>query len=316
MVREMGADTIVEFFPWAYAENNEGQYDWVSFDRIVHHARNQGLHIIARMGLVPAWARSEIEDQFTTLNYLPEESYDEFADFVAVFAERYAGAIDHLIIWNEPNLSFEWGYQNVDPAGYSRLLRAVYSPAHAANPNVVILGAALAPTLEPPGSPNGLNDLLYLEGLYRAGAGNYFDALASHTYGFADPPQAEPGPELLNFRRVEMLREIMLLYDSPHKPVYITESGWNDHPRWTRAVRPSLRVEYTVDAFRWSEEHWPWVKKLCIWALRYPVSTGSYPDNFTLLTGNLQPRPIYDAVRAYARGWAQNDTLWLPPPVE
>src|SRR5690242_10838290 len=33
MVREMGADTIVEFFPWAYAEPNKGEYNWSSFDR-------------------------------------------------------------------------------------------------------------------------------------------------------------------------------------------------------------------------------------------------------------------------------------------
>src|SRR5262245_20107871 len=75
LVREMGADTIVEFFPWAYAENVKGQYDWVSFDRIVRHARNQGLHIIARMGLVPGWARPDADEQNTTLNYLPTESY-------------------------------------------------------------------------------------------------------------------------------------------------------------------------------------------------------------------------------------------------
>ena len=73
MVREMGADTIVEFFPWAYAEPEQGQYNWSSFDRIVKHARNQGLHIIARLGLVPVWARREIDEHSTTLNYLPDE---------------------------------------------------------------------------------------------------------------------------------------------------------------------------------------------------------------------------------------------------
>jgi hypothetical protein len=316
LVREMGADTIVEFFPWAYAETSEDHYDWVSFDRIVRHARNQGLHIIARMGLVPAWARPDIDEQHTTLNYLPEESYDEFADFVAEFAARYAGVIDHIIIWNEPNLAFEWGYQRVDPAGYMNLLRAVYAPAHAANPNVIIMAAPLAPTLEPPGSAHGLDDLLYLDAFYEAGAADYFDALAMHTYGFTEPPEAEPAPDRLNFRRVELLRTIMLRNDSPNKPVYITETGWNDHPRWTKAVRPSLRVGYTVSAYRWSEENWPWVEKMCVWVLRYPVSTRSYPDNFTLLTGNLQPRPIYYAIQAYARGWAGNDDLWLPPPGE
>src|SRR3954467_2079961 len=51
LVREMGATTIVEFFPWAYAEPSRGQYSWSSFDRIARQAHNQGLHIIARMGL-------------------------------------------------------------------------------------------------------------------------------------------------------------------------------------------------------------------------------------------------------------------------
>ena len=63
LVREMGAGTIVEFFPWAYIEGSEDQYDWSSADRIVRHARNQGMHIIARLGLVPEWARKKGDAQ-------------------------------------------------------------------------------------------------------------------------------------------------------------------------------------------------------------------------------------------------------------
>jgi len=314
MTREMGADTIVEFFPWAYAEPSKGQYSWSSFDRIVKHARNQGLHIIARMGLVPEWARPDSATRQTTLNDLPDESFDEFADFVATFAARYAGVVDHIIIWNEPNLSFEWGYRPVDPAGYGRLLQATYDQAHAANPQVMILAAPLAPTLEPVGSPNGLDDLLYLEALYQAGAADYFDALAMHTYGFTEPPEAPPAPDALNFRRAELLHHIMLEHDDPDTPVYITESGWNDNPRWTKAVRPSQRAAYTVAAFKWAENEWPWLAKLCVWALRYPVSTFSYPDNFTLITPDFQPKPIYYAIQVYARGWEQSEDLWLPAP--
>lgn len=316
LTREMGADTIVEFFPWAYAEPQKDNYNWSSFDRIVKHARNQGLHIIARMGLVPGWARNRIDEANTTLNYLPDVSFADFADFVATFATRYAGVIDQIIIWNEPNLSFEWGYRPVDPKGYVRLLESVYDKAHAANPNVIILAAPLAPTLEPLGSPNGLNDLLYLEAMYEAGGATYFDALAMHTYGFTEPPEALPGNDQLNFRRAELLHNIMLRYDDPATPVYITETGWNDHPRWTKAVRPSQRAAYTVDAFKWAESNWPWVDKLCIWALRYPTSTQSYPDNFTLITPHFQIKPIYAAIQAYARGWNENEDLWLPAPGE
>jgi hypothetical protein len=316
LVRKMGADTIVEFFPWAYFEPAEGHYNWGQADRIVRHAKNQGLHIIARMGFVPAWARPDVDDLFTTLNYLPDEYFDEFADFVAQFAARYAGTIDHIIIWNEPNLTFEWGYRAVDPAGYARLLEVVYPQAHEANPNVIILVAPLAPTLEPPGSTNGLNDLLYLEALYEAGANNNFDALAMHTYGFTEPPENPPAPDLLNFRRAELLHEIMVRYGDVEKPVYITEFGWNDNPRWTKAVRPSLRVGYTIGAFAWAEQHWTWANKLCVWALRYPMATRSYPDNFTLITDDFQLKPIYFAIQAYARGWETDARLWLPAPEE
>ena len=314
LVREMGATTIVEFFPWAYGEPSRGQYSWASFDRIARQAHNQGLHIIARMGLVPEWARTQSGNP-TTLNYLPDDSFQAFSDFVAEFAKRYAGTIDQIIIWNEPNLSFEWGYRPVIAADYARLLKTVYAPAHAANPNVMILAAPLAPTLEPPGSPNGLNDLLYLKALYEAGAAPYFDALAMHTYGFTEPPEAVPSPTDLNFRRAELLHDLMLQYDKSNKPVFITESGWNDNPRWTKAVRPSQRVAYTVNAFRWAEDNWPWLDKLCLWVLRYPASTQSYPDNFALITPDFELTPIYYAIQAYARGWEQGKNLWLPAPV-
>ncbi len=313
-VREMGATTIVEFFPWAYAEPAPGQYNWTSFDQIIRHARNQGLHIIARMGLVPDWARPSNGEFQTTLNDLPEESFDDFATFVAAFAQRYAGVVDDIIIWNEPNLSFEWGYRPVDPLAYTRLLQAVYQPVHEANPAVNIVAAPLAPTLEPEGSPNGLNDLLYLDAMLTGGAANFFDVLGIHTYGFTEPPEAEPGFDQLNFRRAELLHAILENHDAGDKPVYITESGWNDHPRWTKAVRPSQRIAYTINAFKWADDNWPWLDKLCIWVLRYPASTRSYPDNFTLLTPDFMPLPIYTAIQAYARGWSLEDDLWLPAP--
>ncbi len=316
LVREMGAETIVEFFPWAYFEPDEDRYVWGQADKIIRHAQNQGIQVIARMGLVPNWARSDDDDDFTTLNYLPEDSYDDFAEFVAEFASRYAGTVDHIIIWNEPNLAFEWGYQDVDPAGYVELLKAVYEPVKQANPDVIILAGALAPTLEPLGSEHGLNDLLYLEDMYEAGATDYFDALAVHTYGFTEPPEADPADTSLNFRRAELLYEIMQRYNDADTPVYITESGWNDDRRWTKAVRPSERAIYTVNAFQWSEDNWDWVDELCIWAFRYPARTNSYPDNFTLVTVDFQPKPIYYAIQAYALGLEQSESLWLPPPQE
>lgn len=313
-VREMGADTIVEFFPWAYIENQPGRYSWEQTDLILKHARNQGLRVIARMGLVPDWARPDPARRPTTLNYLPDNAYDSFGDFVALFAARYAGVIDQIIIWNEPNLSFEWGYRPADPAAYARLLREVYPRVKAANPAAEVLLAGLAPTVEPPGSPHGLNDLLFLEAVYEAGARAFFDGVAMHTYGFTQPPEAAPGFDTLNFRRAELHYAVMQRYGDGDKPVYITEFGWNDHPRWTQAVRASQRAAYTVEAYQHAAQHWPWADKLCVWALRYPRPTFSYPDHFTLITPDFQFKPIYYAIQAYARGWMAEAASWLPAP--
>lgn len=297
MVREMGATTIVEFFPWAYYQGENREIAWQHPDLVMEHADAQGLKVIARIGLTPAWARPEE----TTLNYLDAESYDDFAAFAALFAERYAGKVHAIIVWNEPNLAFEWGYQETTPADYVALLEATATAVRPVNPDVLILGGALAPTLEPAGSPWGLNDLIYLDEMYAAGAADQIDGLAVHTYGFHFPPDMEPAADLLNFRRFELYRDIMLKHGAGDSPIYITETGWNDHPRWTRAVRPGQRIAYTTDALTYVQNKTPWVETAAIWMFRTPAPMKSYMDAYTLVTPEFIEKPIYTALQELAR---------------
>ena len=296
MVREMGVPWIVEYFPWAYCEPSPERFDWLHADLVVDHARAQGLTVIARLGFVPLWARPPDTD----LSYLDESNYGAFADFVAAFVEHFEGRISHVIIWNEPNVSLEWGFRFPDPAGYARLLATVYPRAKEANPQVRVLAGALAPTLAPPGDPEVMGDLDYLRGMYHAGARDYFDGLAVHAYGWRFPPQDPPAFDKINFRRTELLREIMVQYGDEAKKIYITEGGWNDHPRWTKAVHPTQRALYTIQAYQWAQERWPWCPAVCLWAFRYPRPAHTYQDYFTFVTADFQPRPIYEVVRDYS----------------
>jgi hypothetical protein len=311
LVREMGATHIVEFFPWAYVEGQRGQYDWASVDRVMRHAENQGMQVIARVGYVPAWAQADLE--LTTLNTLPPAAYPDFAEFVAAFAARYSEVAHQIIIWNEPNLAFEWGFQSVDPAGYVRLLQAVYPVAHAANPNVQILLAGLAPTLEPAGSAAALNDLTYLEAVYAAGGGAFFDGVALHSYGFNLPASDLPAPDRLNFRRAELLYAVMARNGDGDKPVYLTETGWNDAPNWSYAVTPSERARYTLEGLALAET-WAWLDQTCLWMFRTPAPIGSHQDGYTMVTPQFQLKAIYYAVQRYARGDTEGTDLWLPAP--
>jgi hypothetical protein len=310
MVREMGAATVVEYLPWAYIETEKGEYNWSHPDRIIRHIENQGLRPIIRLGFVPDWLRPDEDEQYTNANYLTEEGIRHYVDFVAAFVSRYRGRVDHIIIWNEPNLNIEWSKDGANPAEYTDLLKQAYTAAHQANPDIVVLGGALAPTNEPPRGAGGWNDIDFLNEMYEAGAAPYFDALAAHVYGFADPPQAQPAADRLNFRRLELLHEVMVEHGDGEKPVFITEAGWNDHPRWIYGVRPGQRIAYTLDAYQYIQDNWDWVETLCLWAFRYPAPTNSYPDYFTFLSARFDPKPIYEVLQAYARGWEMPE--WLP----
>ena len=298
LVREMGAPWIVEFFPWAYVEYGKGAFDWWHSDQVIDHATTQGLKVIARLGLVPPWARPDPHEQETTFNYLDADHYNDFGDFVYAFVTRYKGRVDHIIIWNEPNLSFEWGMRPVDARAYVDLLKVAYRRAKEADPNIIVLAGALAPTLEPAGSPGGLNDLIYLQQMYDAGAQDYFDALAAHAYGILAPIDEAPDPGRVNFRRVELLHNIMQQNGDAAKKIYITEAGWNDSPRWNQAVTPAQRIENTLKALDWVKDK-DWIEVLALWVFSYPQATHTFADNWTFVTDDLRPKPIYEEVKAH-----------------
>jgi hypothetical protein len=181
-------------------------------------------------------------------------------------------------------------------------LRQSYLAAKEANPDVQILGGALAPTLAPAGSEWGMNDLDYLQAMYDAGAADYFDVLSVHAYGWTFDADEPASADAVNFSRVTLVRELMERNGDADKQIMITEGGWNDYPRWTKAVRPFRRTANTIRGYEKTLEEWPWVDAVCLWAFRYPRPAGTYQDYYTFLDGDFQPKPIYLAVQRYAAG--------------
>jgi hypothetical protein len=293
-VREMGASWIVELFPWAYAQpRSRYGYDWAGFDMIVQHAARQGLTVVARLDLVPEWARPPGSND----RFLDEEHYVDYANYVAAFLKRYRPhGVRHVIVWNEPNLAFEWGRRQPDPAAYAALLKEVYPRAKAATPDAIVIAAGLAPVPDAGDGTAAMNDLEYLNALYAAGAGPAFDMIAAHTYGHTLPPDAPPDPAAISFRRVELLRAVMAAHGDAEKPIIITEGGWNDSLRWANAVLPSERLRWTVEAYDMARE-WDWLAAMCLWQFATPWSTHTYQDNWSFVAADGTPKAIYWAVR-------------------
>ena len=120
--------------PWRSIEAScKGCIDWDELDRVMLASSAAGLKVLARVDHPPAWARA-----IPAENGPPDDPYD-YADFVGEMSRRYAngspkGTIHAIQVWNEPNLSREWGGTGVEPIIIAPLGRRVHVAAAAVVP--------------------------------------------------------------------------------------------------------------------------------------------------------------------------------------
>ena len=253
---------VRQFFPWNLIESQPGGYAWDAWDRIVDAvSRYPDLRLVAVLVNTPAWARPPNRPEITT----PPASAETFARFASVLAARYSAAIDYYQVWDEPNLTAAWGGQPPRPTQYLDLLRGAYQAIHAADPDAVVLAAALAPTVET--GPDNVSDLLFLRDLYLHGARDYMDAVAAKPYGFdTSPDDRRVDPQVLNFSRLVALREEMVRHGDARKALWAASWGWNSLPAdWPGvpsiwgAVSSDERTAFTLAALDRAHREWPWL---------------------------------------------------------
>jgi len=314
LARQAGLGWARQQFAWTEIEPlRKGEFidpvsndsSWTKFDQIVDLYRSNGLQVIARLDRAPAWARpSDTRDE------TPPTDPADYGDFVYAFVDHFRGRIQYIQIWNEPNIYPEWGEQAVDPAAYTELLKIAYRRAKEADPNVYVLSAPLAITLgEPhpqPGRWRSMPDTDYLEAMYQAGAGAYFDILSANAFGFDRPPTDPPDENVLNFQRVVLQRRIMERHGDSGKPVWFVEYGWNAAPDsfadqaliWER-VGEEQQAEYTLQGIELAQREWAWAGVFCIWYFRQTGQQYS-PDDaayyFRMVDIDFTPRRVYDTV--------------------
>ena len=308
LVQEMGFTWVKQKFPWREIEGIEkGQYDWYRTDYIVTETAKAGLKLLVRLDQQPYW--SEPADNQWQENGPPGDMAD-FADFCGAVAARYRGRIGAYQVWNEPNLSREWGNRPPDPAAYTELLAACYTAIKAADPAAVLVSAGLAPT----GTDNdaAMPDTAFLQEMYDAGAAAYFDVLGANAPGYKAPPELDPaaavapeygGGRWFAFRHVEDLRAMMVANGDGHKQVAILELGWttdqvNPDYAW-HAVDEATQADYLVRAYQYAVAHWrPWVGLM---TTIYIAEWEWTPENeqwwWAVVLPDGTPRPAYFALK-------------------
>jgi hypothetical protein len=251
--------------------------------------------------------------------YAPPDDVQDFADFVSAVVSRYQGRVRYYQLWNEPNIYPEWGDYAISPEDYFRLLKAGALAARAADPDVVIILGALAATINlqpadpPPG--NSLNDFLFLQRLYDAGAAPYFDIVAVQGYGlYSGPTDRRMHPRVINISRHYFIRDLMVKNGDAHKPIWISEMNWNAapddvEPRYGR-VTLEQQARYLPLAYKRLLDEWPWVGVANTWYLKR--ATDEWDANrqpeayFKLLAPDFTPQPVYESIKAFTASVAHH----------
>ena len=316
LIREGGFHWVKQTFAWENIEGaGKGHLDWSFSDRVVQQVNESNLKLLARISIDPQkrdfWAG------------LPPDSADHFADYIFALASRYSckpeavGCIQAYQVWNEPNLSREWGHKRPNPAEYVYFLGRAYEAIKQANPNALVISAGMAPT----GDNNELAmpDDLFYEQMYEAMGGSsdgYFDALGVHGVGFAAPPELDPddaaaesrygGHRFFSFRHVEDIRTIMERHGDAEKQIVLLEFGWTSDPvnpdyRWhgrDAGIDQTVQGEYLRRAYEWAEANWrPWIGLMSL--ITMPnlgwLSDGNPEDEEQFWWGIMEPSPCCGA---------------------
>jgi hypothetical protein len=268
--RNMGFRHVMYTLGWDTANPSPGVYDWGDANNIANFAAAADVRVLLRVMYTPAWARPG-----GTINSHPPTDPNTFGTFMGALAAhlRSYNRFDYEI-WNEPNVSDNWGNMFPDPAGYVALLRAAYPRVKAGDPAARVLGPAVTTVGDlPPGAPySAMGDLAYINGVYDAGGAPFFDILSDHPYGFGDVPELDPrtpGRPLV-FRRAELHREIMVARGDGAKQIWATEMGWAmdpalagypqcPRPDWYFIFSPQQHADFLVRSYQWARSRWSWM---------------------------------------------------------
>jgi hypothetical protein len=176
------------------------------------------------------------------------------------------------------------------------MLKVGYQSVKAGDPEALVVAAGLAPTNSQ--DTQAMDERLFLEEMYRDGAGAYFDILGAHPYSFGQAPAApESDGNHPAFGRLAELRRIMEKHGDRAKPVWITEMGWTiDPPPEQADIQVSLEQQaaYLVEGLEIIRRDWPWVQLVTVWNLSRPTPGDPF-GGYSLLDAEGRPRPVYEA---------------------
>ncbi len=136
-----------------------------------------------------------------------DEYFDAYIRYVDFVSESLAGKVAAYEIWNEPDIKY-FNTKDATAADYAEMLKAAYRTIKNNDPDVTVLGGAIA------------FETAFIDGMMKAGAGEYMDGLSVHYY------LGKGAPEKRARNRLDEYRDVLVKYGFDKMPVWVTETGW------------------------------------------------------------------------------------------
>jgi polysaccharide biosynthesis protein PslG len=213
-LQALGVQNVRIMIPWAGVQVlGPNSYIWQNVDWAVDAANARGMGVLGVLEKTPWWAG--------TPSYSGHPDPQEYAKWVGVTAERYAGRISAYEIWNEPNSKLF--YEPVDAVAYTELLKAAYPVIKAADPSATVVAGVVAALINT--GQFTQNPVDFIGEMYAAGAHGYFDALSFHPYSYTLKFSEGAGQAASPLRQLRDIRELMELNGDGNLKVWATEYG-------------------------------------------------------------------------------------------
>jgi hypothetical protein len=204
----------------------------------IQNAHNNGLKILV-----------SVKDNANHSRITAPDYQEQFIQYLERVATLGADAIE---VWNEPNLDREWPADQMGGANYTELLKKAYPRIKAANPNTIVVSAALSPTgafsggCGSIGTVYGCDDKPFLQAMVNAGALNYLDCVGMHyNEGLLAPSATSGDPRGNSEHYTRYFRGMLDTYGGilgGARSICLTEIGYLSGEEWG----------YLPSAFSWN----------------------------------------------------------------
>ena len=331
----------------AQAQQNRGSHIGYGISVLPHVQSRPDLLDNMNMDWVKIYSTSQLNDYpnqrvlYRVDVPMNPDDYDGWEQGLPALARELADrGVEAVEIGNEANLSFEWGGRTPNSRLAADAQCRGYRAFKAAAPGIIVVAGGLAPTITTP-DRKAQTDLDFQQEMFNAGTRNCFDVLAYHPYGFNQPPEADPSQHELVFRRSERMYQLMWNNGIRDRQIWITEFGWVRNPQeggldcanhndfrdfeWMKVSR-DVQADYTVRAFAFAANNWPWAGPMFLWNLNWShtapehLSACNHMRWYSIMEANGNLLPTYHAlVRAIPEGPSAlppspNDPVLPPPP--